>query len=105
LNVLHNAVKFSPVDATIVCSYLKVERNEQKLLRLSVLDMGPGIAIDDRDRVFERFFRLREVRPSTEGAGLGLAIAKLAMEANHGYIYFDPASQNGALCHIEVPIP
>jgi signal transduction histidine kinase len=105
LNVLHNAAKFSPVGATIVCSYQTVERKVQKFLRLSILDMGPGIAAGDQKRVFERFFRIREVRPSgAEGAGLGLAIAKLAIEANHGTIYFDPVSPNGALCHIEIPI-
>ncbi|HMH11641.1 MAG TPA: ATP-binding protein [Edaphobacter sp.] len=105
LNVLHNAVKFSPANSTIVCSYQSVDRNGQKFLRLSILDQGPGIAGVDQDRVFERFFRGREVRSSRgEGVGLGLAIAKLAIEATHGCIYFDAVQSNGALCHIEVPM-
>ena len=106
LNVLHNAVKFSPPNSTIVCSYQTVERNAQRFLRLSILDQGPGIAAIDQNRVFERFFRGREVRSSGgEGVGLGLAIAKLAIEATHGCIYFDSVQSIGALCHIEVPIP
>jgi len=102
LNVLHNAVKFSPANTAISCSYHLVERDTHQFLRLSILDQGPGISKNDQHRVFERFFRTREV-PS-EGAGLGLAIAKLAIEANHGRIYFDTAQSIGALCHIEVPV-
>jgi signal transduction histidine kinase len=102
LNVLHNAVKFSPANSVITCSYHLMERDSRKFLRLSILDQGPGISRTDHHRVFERFFRTREV--SSEGAGLGLAIAKLAIEANHGRIYFDSAQSIGALCHIEVPV-
>jgi signal transduction histidine kinase len=105
LNVLHNAVKFSPSNSTIVCSYELVERNASKFLRLSILDQGSGISEADQNRVFERFFRVREVRTSArDGAGLGLAIAKLAIEANHGSIYFDTAQPVGTLCRIEVPV-
>lgn len=105
LNVLHNAVKFSPDNSTIVCSYQLVERNAQKLLRLSILDQGPGISTMDQNRVFERFFRVREIRTSArDGAGLGLAIAKLVIKANCGDIYFEPTQRIGALCHIEVPV-
>jgi signal transduction histidine kinase len=104
LNVLHNALKFSPLGSTVICSYEPVERNQQRLLRLSILDQGPGIAGLDKIRVFERFFRVRNTGISErEGAGLGLAIAKLAIEANHGSIYFDNGQTNGALCHIEIP--
>ncbi|RSL18976.1 signal transduction histidine kinase [Edaphobacter aggregans] len=105
LNVLHNAVKFSPANSIIVCSYQPVARNTQRFLRLSILDQGPGIAAIDQNRVFERFFRGGEARSSRgEGVGLGLAIAKLAIETTHGCIYFDAAQSIGALCHIEVPI-
>ena len=105
LNVLHNAVKFSPANSIIVCSYQPIARNTQRFLRLSILDQGPGIAAIDQNRVFERFFRGGEVRSSRgEGVGLGLSIAKLAIETTHGCIYFDAAQSIGALCHIEVPI-
>jgi signal transduction histidine kinase len=75
-------------------------------MRLSVLDEGPGIAPADQAQVFERFFRVRGSEESTaEGAGLGLALAKLAIESNHGMIYFDPAQTQGALCNIEALAP
>jgi signal transduction histidine kinase len=106
LNVLHNAVKFSPCGGTVRLSDQHLERNGQRWIRLSILDQGPGIAESDRERVFERFFRVRSEAVSTaEGAGLGLAIAKLAIESNHGSIRFDPSAVHGALCHIEVPAP
>jgi signal transduction histidine kinase len=104
LNVLHNAVKFSPPDSTIVCTYRFVERDAHRFLRLSILDQGPGIPATDQNRVFERFFRIRTSRASSaEGSGLGLAIAKLAIEANKGSIYFESAQEIGALCQIEIP--
>ncbi|SNT36774.1 Signal transduction histidine kinase [Granulicella rosea] len=103
LNVLHNAVKFSPEGGVITVAY---ESREENMLRLSILDEGPGIAESDRQRVFERFFRVRAVRASgADGAGLGLAIAMLAIEANHGKIYFDAREGEGSLCYIEIPAP
>ncbi len=101
LNVLHNAIKFSPAGGVITVTYAALDEG---YLRLSILDEGPGIAESDRQRVFERFFRVREVRASgADGAGLGLAIAMLAIETIHGRIYFEPREPEGALCHIEIP--
>ena len=106
LNVLHNAIKFTPSGGVVRLSYEHLEQNGRRLLRLSILDQGPGIAESDRQRVFERFFRVRSGAVSAAGgSGLGLAIAKLAIESNHGSIHFDPASTQGALCHIDVPAP
>jgi signal transduction histidine kinase len=104
LNVLHNAIKFTPSGGTVMLSYQHLERDGRGLICLSILDQGPGIAESEQQRVFERFFRVRGGAASAvEGAGLGLAIAKLAIESNHGSIRFDPAVTRGALCHIEVP--
>ncbi len=104
LNVLHNALKFSPANSSVTITYDRIERNGRDFIRLSILDHGPGISEQDRQRVFERFFRVREARElAIQGAGLGLAIAKLAIESNGGDIYFEPNHANGALCHIEVP--
>jgi signal transduction histidine kinase len=104
LNVLHNAIKFSPPGGRIEVSYQHLERDAGRLLRLGVLDQGPGIAESDRQRVFERFFRVRETKTTAaEGAGLGLAIAKLAIETTHGSISFAPPPLQGALCCIDIP--
>ncbi len=104
LNVLHNAAKFSPPGGTIAISYEHIEKHTRPFLRVSVLDEGPGISPANQEKVFERFFRVRDNSPSvTDGAGLGLAIARLAIEANSGAIYFEPGQSRGALCQIEIP--
>jgi signal transduction histidine kinase len=105
LNVLHNAAKFSPIGGTITVSYAHMEKDSRQYLRVSVLDEGPGVSADNREKVFERFFRVRDkTAPVGDGAGLGLAIARLAVEANSGSIYFDSTQPRGALCQIEIPV-
>lgn len=105
LNVLHNAAKFSPGGGMISIVFAHIERDSKEFLRISVADEGPGILIANQEKVFERFFRVRDNQPSVvDGAGLGLAIARLAIEANSGAIYFDPNPSGGAVCHIEVPV-
>jgi signal transduction histidine kinase len=104
VNVLHNAIKFSPVAATIYITFASFELGGKQFVRLSIRDEGPGIAPADREKVFERFFRLRDASVAQqEGAGLGLAIASLVIEANHGRVFFDKNDVPGALCQIEVP--
>ena len=77
LNLLDNAIKYSPNGGTIQVR-LSRRGNEHQV---SVTDQGPGIPPESRDRVFERFFRADEARVrdesgNTTGAGLGLAIAR-----------------------------
>ena len=104
LNVIHNAAKFSPVGSTITATYDTLDRDGRTFLRLSVADQGPGIAPEDQQRVFERFYRIRAAHAApVEGAGLGLAIAHLTLHSMGGAISFDPTTPFGALCHLEIP--
>jgi two-component system phosphate regulon sensor histidine kinase PhoR len=60
---------------------------------LAVADQGPGIPREHRDRIFDRFFRVDEARSrDAGGAGLGLAIAKWAIEMHGGRITVEPLS-------------
>jgi signal transduction histidine kinase len=69
-NLLGNAIKFSPVEATIV---VRAERNGGELL-ITVIDRGPGIAAEALPHVFDRY---RKAQPASQvGSGLGLYIAK-----------------------------
>ena len=77
-NLLDNAVKYTPVAGRVDVSL----RLEDDHCVLSVEDSGPGIAPEDRARVFDRFFRATEVAHET-GSGLGLAIVKV-IAAQHG---------------------
>jgi two-component system phosphate regulon sensor histidine kinase PhoR len=81
LNLIHNAIKFTPVGGTIAVSAGLVD----DIVAISVRDSGIGIPEAEAARIFERFFKTDRARRS-EGTGLGLAIAKHIVLAHHGTI-------------------
>jgi signal transduction histidine kinase len=104
MNVLHNAIKFSPEHGVVCVSY---DRSESipPLLVMLVHDEGPGIAKGEHERVFERFFTSSSRDTATcSGTGLGLSVAKLIIERLGGSISFDEQAAGGARCRIELPI-
>lgn len=82
VNLLENAVKFSPADSTITVTCRLVDGH----CGIEVTDEGPGIAPGEQGRVFERFYRSPGGAPGTAGTGLGLAIARGFVEASGGSI-------------------
>jgi signal transduction histidine kinase len=73
-------------------------------IRFSVIDDGPGIAPEERDRVFERFHRTDPARTrSAGGAGLGLAIVRAIAEAHHGSVRATSSPEGGAQLELELP--
>ena len=101
VNILHNAVKFTPAGGSIVA---RVECKGPSRVELSVSDTGPGIPADQSAKVFERFYCVDESRTGkTVGAGLGLAIAKWAVEANNGEIGVRNTSGGGSIFWIRLP--
>ena len=101
INVLHNALKFSPNHSEIRVTFF---RQSDRTLQIIVQDQGPGIAAGEHVRVFDRFFS--SSNPSgqnSKGLGLGLSIAKLILDRAGGAIYFDRAAQQGARCVIQLP--
>jgi signal transduction histidine kinase len=105
LNVLHNAVKFSPDRSVLRIVYGSIEREGHIFHHISIHDSGPGIAPGEHLRVFERFFT-SAVHQATafRGSGLGLSIARLIIDRNGGRINFEENIVNGAKCCIELPI-
>lgn len=93
LNLLHNAVKFSPRD-TIVD--LNVTRLSSDRVQISVRDVGPGIAPDDVDKVFQPFYRAPTAHKTTKGTGLGLAIAKLLVELHQSRLAVETVPGQGS---------
>jgi len=79
-----------------------VEGNQDQVV-VRIADHGPGVDADERERIFEPFYRSRENGVAHRGgAGLGLAIAKGFIEANGGRIGVEPEGP-GATFRIELP--
>jgi heavy metal sensor kinase len=98
-NVVDNAIKYGPAGSTIA---MRVEADAVEAT-LSVTDEGPGIPAEHRERIFDRFYRIDEGRSrASGGAGLGLAIAKWAVEANGGRISL-ASSAAGSIFRITLP--
>ncbi|OKH87119.1 ATP-binding protein [Thalassospira sp. TSL5-1] len=86
--------------------FVTVAKADDGGLWIDVSDDGPGIPVDQRDRVFEPFFRLEQSRnQETGGIGLGLAIARTAIRAHGGEIYLEDAPQGGLKARIYLPAP
>ncbi|WP_370377576.1 sensor histidine kinase [Catenulispora sp. GAS73] len=97
-NIIDNAVRYahSVVDVT--------GEAEEDRIRVLIDDDGPGIPVEDRERVFNRFVRLDESRDRHTGnAGLGLAIAREIVAAHHGRIAISESPQGGTRVTVELP--
>lgn len=99
LNIIANAVKFSPEGGKIDVKL----RRSGAFAHILVSDEGPGIPNDEREKVFEKFYRLHN--NSERGAGLGLAISKAIVEQLGGRIYVRRRRQGGSTFTVELPIP
>jgi heavy metal sensor kinase len=101
-NVLHNAIRYTDRGGRVKVA---MTAEEGGAAVIDVDDEGPGIPPGERRRVFERFVRLDPARSSGEGgAGLGLAIARQAVEANGGAIAFLDGDGPGSRCRITLPL-
>jgi heavy metal sensor kinase len=101
VNILDNAIKYSPAGASIA---IRVRR-QNELALIAIADEGSGIPPSQRQRIFDRFFRIDEARSREHGgAGLGLAIAKWAVEMHGGEITVDERATGGSEFRIVLPI-
>jgi signal transduction histidine kinase len=100
-NIVDNAIKYSPKGSTID---VRVSAGGNRAL-VEVADQGPGIAPEHSERIFDRFFRVDEGRSRRDGgAGLGLAIAKWAIEVHGGEISVGAGPRGGSIFRIALPI-
>ena len=99
VNLLENALKYSPSSEPVD---LAVER-VGPWLYFAVLDRGPGIPVEESERIFEPFYRPEGTAPDTNGAGLGLSIAKAVAVAQKGNLMLTARPGGGAVFTLSVP--
>lgn len=96
-NLLDNAAKSSPPESAVD---VMVDAGDREVV-VAVRDRGPGIAADERERVFEKFTRGRS--GVSRGTGLGLYITRHIVEAHDGRIWVEPDDHPGATIRFTVP--
>jgi two-component system phosphate regulon sensor histidine kinase PhoR len=99
INLLHNAIKFTPPGGQVTVSAV-VAGDE---VVMSVRDTGVGIAAENLDRIFERFYKADRAR-SGGGTGLGLAIAKHIVQAHGGRIWAESVEGKGSAFYFSLSV-
>jgi signal transduction histidine kinase len=117
-NLIGNAIKYSPQGGDIEVGTRAV-RSEAELIKIfgdtppvilpciitSVADTGVGIPEAELDRVFNKLYRVKtKLTRTTPGAGLGLYICKVIVEAHRGYIWVRNRPQGGSIFHFSLPL-
>ncbi|SEG31391.1 heavy metal sensor kinase [Bryocella elongata] len=104
LNVLHNAVKFSPAGGTVTVATF-IANGSPSMVELLIEDQGPGIPTKSAGRIFDRFYVGNEKPESSPyGSGLGLAIADLVVTRSGGTLRFEPTPREGATFVFSFPV-
>jgi two-component system sensor histidine kinase TctE len=98
-NLLDNALKFTPQGGRVTLSVAQGETAQV----LALEDTGPGVPIEYRERIFERFAQIPGAAGRRRGTGLGLPFARLAIEAHGGSITVGEGSEGGARFEIVLP--
>jgi heavy metal sensor kinase len=99
INLLDNAIKYTPAGGRMTIRLAEVAQ----VASIDVTDTGPGIPMDLRARIFDRYYRAGNPRTHQRGAGLGLAIAKWAVEVGGGHLSLVSTSDQGSTSRITLP--
>jgi two-component system, OmpR family, phosphate regulon sensor histidine kinase PhoR len=100
VNLLHNAVKFSPAGGPVTIRVRRVDG----MVETAVADRGIGIPASVQARIFERFYKADRARVRGGGTGLGLAIARHIAEAHGGRLRVESHEGAGSTFFVELPI-
>jgi len=100
-NLISNALRLTPSGGKIEVG-LKAAPKEQALLY--VADTGPGVKLEDRERIFDRFAQAASPDTGSVAVGLGLTFCKYVVEAHGGRIWVEDAPDGGALFKITLPL-
>lgn len=100
LNLVENAIKYTPAGGTITLSTTEVEDS----VIFTVEDNGPGIPPEDQEKIFEKFFRGKAHQNATKGTGLGLFLVKYFVELHHGKVLFESGPGQGVRAGFSIPL-
>ena len=106
INLLTNAIAYSPEDTTIQLNAEKQENSaDNETILISVQDQGPGIDMKHQERIFERFYRCDKARSRQHGGtGLGLAIVKHIADCHNGTVKLQSRSGHGSTFSLILPV-
>jgi two-component system sensor histidine kinase KdpD len=103
-NLLENAVRYTPPGSPIELSVKLVDAQ----MMISIGDYGPGVPVDDVERIFDKFYRVLSTRQkgtSVRGSGLGLSVCRGLVEAHGGHIWVENRQgEKGAIFHFTLPL-
>ncbi len=100
-NLLTNAVKYTPEGGKVT---LDINIDDKNVMHLSVSDTGVGIPKAEQDKIFGKMYRASNVRNTAEGNGFGLYVAKGAIEAQGGKLWFTSEEEKGTTFTMELPL-
>ncbi|MCZ7667254.1 MAG: ATP-binding protein [Chloroflexi bacterium] len=100
LNLVSNGIKYNWENGRLAI----IGRCETDHIYLAVADSGPGIAPEDLEHLFERFYRVPGSAEKAEGSGLGLTITKKIVEEHNGRIHVESVLEEGTTFTIELPL-
>ena len=103
LNLITNASRYSPADSEII---VRIKQENQHKMSFAVEDSGPGIPVDLREKVFERFFRVDMNRSREQGGtGLGLSIVRQITRLHGGSVGIESGPGNrGSIFKVLLPL-
>ena len=109
INLLGNAIKFTPAGGKILISARPFDQEEEmehgKMVKISIKDTGPGIPQEHLEAIFEKFHQVEDsMHRTTGGTGLGLAITKGLVEAHSGKIWVESELGKGSNFSFTLPI-
>jgi signal transduction histidine kinase/signal transduction protein with GAF and PtsI domain len=99
-NLLDNAIKFTPEGGQVTLSTAPLDG---QTLIVQVTDTGPGIPLEYREKIFDRFTQVPGFRGRRRGSGIGLTFCKLAVEAHGGRIWVEPRPGEGSIFSFTLP--
>jgi len=104
VNLLDNAVKYSPAGKAVVCRLAPATLNARPAVACEIADSAGGMAQSQLDRLFRRFATSRDALNGTAGVGLGLALVHTVVTRHNGIIACESADGEGTVFTITLPL-